>query len=193
MSDTASPLLLALREGTRHCHKGLEARMPFFSESFDLAAYRHLLAAYHGFHAPLEARLSDYQGAERNKAPALVRDLLALGLGADAIDALPLCGDLPAISDEACALGVMYVLEGSTLGGQVLKRAMAERLGIDTEGGAAFLDVYGPLTGAHWRGFLARLAGAAPCPDTQARSVRAAVETFEGFERWLDQRGVLLR
>ena len=51
-TTTPSPLLLALREGTRDCHKTLEARLPFFSPCFDSTDYRRLLQAYYGFHAP---------------------------------------------------------------------------------------------------------------------------------------------
>ncbi|MDH0302150.1 MULTISPECIES: biliverdin-producing heme oxygenase [unclassified Pseudomonas] len=189
MPENTSPLLLALREGTRTHHQQLEARLPFFSTGFDLTAYGNLLGAYHGFYAPLDRALSNHQTADRSKAPALARDLRALALP---IDTLPQCQVLPTIADEASALGVMYVLEGSTLGGQVLKRAMAERLGIDGDTGAAFLDVYGPLTGAHWRGFLARLTAAPYSERAQTRSVQAAVATFACFEQWLDERRVLL-
>jgi len=167
----------------------LEARLPFFSPSFDSADYRRLLQAYYGFHFPLEHCLSDYQGRERHKAPTLARDLLALGLSEADVGALPLCQALPAIHDEASALGVMYVLEGSTLGGQVLKRAMAERLGIGHDSGAAFLDVYGERTGSYWRSFLERL-GRAPAAE-QAATMQAAIDTFTRFEAWLDHRGVL--
>lgn len=182
-----SPLLLALREGTRDCHKALEARLPFFSPGFDSAAYRRLLQAYYGFHAPLEHQLKDYQGPERCKTAALTDDLRALDLSEAEIGALPLCQALPVVRDEASALGVMYVLEGSTLGGQVLKRAMAERLGIGHDSGAAFLDVYGELTASHWRSFLERLAKA----PAQAVTVQAAIDTFTRFEAWLSQRNVL--
>ncbi|WP_194791087.1 biliverdin-producing heme oxygenase [Pseudomonas sp. UFMG81] len=191
MANPPSPLLLALREGTHASHKRLEQRLPFFSEHFDLNAYRQLLAAYLGFHAPLELALADHQPTQRHKAPALRHDLRALGLSDAELAALPLCGTLPAIDDEASALGVMYVLEGSTLGGQVLKRAMAERLGIDSDSGAAFLDVYGPLTGAHWRSFLDRLAQAALGTAAEARTVQAAISTFDCFEQWLAARRVL--
>ncbi len=164
-TTTPSPLLLALRQGTRDCHKMLEARLPFFSPSFDSADYRRLLQAYYGFHFPLEHCLSDYQGRERHKAPTLARDLLALGLSEADVGALPLCQALPAIHDEASALGVMYVLEGSTLGGQVLKRAMAERLGIGHDSGAAFLDVYGERTGeASWSGLAGHRLQNRPLP-----------------------------
>ncbi|MGE8110438.1 biliverdin-producing heme oxygenase [Pseudomonas sp. NPDC086566] len=188
-TTTPSPLLLALREGTRDCHKTLEARLPFFSPCFDITDYRRLLQAYYGFHAPLEQHLSEYQGPERHKAATLTRDLLALGLSEADIGALPLCQALPTIHDEASALGVMYVLEGSTLGGQVLKRAMAERLGIGHDSGAAFLDVYGERTGSYWRSFLERL-DRAPAAE-QAITVQAAIDTFTRFEAWLGDCDVL--
>jgi heme oxygenase (biliverdin-IX-beta and delta-forming) len=189
MPDTPTSLLLALREATQASHKRLEARLPFFSEGFNLARYRDLMAAYHGFHAPLETALAGYQGRERDKLPALARDLRRLGVD---VQALPHCQELPRIDDEASALGVMYVLEGSTLGGQVLKQAMAERLGIDADSGGGFLDVYGPLTGTYWRSFLARLGAFARQPECEARTLQAAVATFECFERWLEARHTLL-
>ncbi|MFP5428734.1 MAG: biliverdin-producing heme oxygenase [Gammaproteobacteria bacterium] len=190
-SHYSSPLLLALREGTHTCHKRLEARLPFFSADFDRAAYRRLMQAYFGFHAPLESLLGAYQECERVKTPTLVTDLLALAMTRAQIDTLPLCRALPQISDQASALGVMYVVEGSTLGGQVLKRAMTERLALGADSGAGFLDVYGPLTGARWRSFLERLEQAPSAAKDQTRTVQAAIATFECFEQWLAQQGVL--
>ncbi|MBA1204536.1 biliverdin-producing heme oxygenase [Pseudomonas capeferrum] len=196
LSSPAFPLLQALRQGTASLHKRLEARMPFFSAGFDLPAYRHLLMAYHGFHAPLERQLAAHlpalDHARRAKTPALTQDLRALGLSPGEIDALPCCQALPEVTDEATALGVMYVLEGSTLGGQVLKRALAERLGIDHDSGGAFLDVYGTETGTLWRGFLHFLECYPASPVQQANTVRAAIDTFTCFEQWLEAREVLL-
>ena len=170
--------------------------MPFFSAGFDLAAYRNLLMAYHGFHAPLERRLSPFLAEldqpRRAKAPALLRDLHALGLTPAETDTLPECQMLPAVTCEASALGVMYVMEGSTLGGQVLKRVMAERMGVDQASGGAFLDVYGTETGSLWRGFLLFLDRYRASPEEQARTVQAAIDTFASFERWLEAREVLL-
>lgn len=188
MPHSPSPLLLALRAGTQACHQRLEARLPFFRKDFDLPAYRRLMQAYHGFHAPLQTLLADHQGSERDKTAILENDLLALGLSRAEISSLPRCRALPPTQDQASVLGVMYVIEGSTLGGQVLKRAMAERLGIDGDNGASFLDVYGPLTGAHWRSFLQRLDQPAA---GHARTVAAAIATFECFEQWLQDCGVL--
>ncbi len=66
------------------------------------------------------------------------------------------------------------------MGGQVLKRAMAQRLGIDADSGGGFLDVYGSATASRWRSFLQRLEQAPTSP------------TFECFAHWLDTCQVLL-
>lgn len=189
-------VLTAVRESTGALHRRLEQRLPFFSNGFDHDAYQRLLMAYYGFHAPLEQALASHLAAldqpRRMKTPALQQDLLALGLSRAQVDALPRCQDLPAIHDDASALGVMYVIEGSTLGGQVLKRAMAERLEIDEGNGGAFLDVYGQATGPLWRAFLHYLDAAVPASAAQHAVVKAAVDTFSSFERWLESREVLL-
>lgn len=191
-----SLLLTALRQGTGPCHKALEDRLPFFDERFDRCAYQRLMTAYYGFHAPLEQALGGFLPAldqpRRAKTPALALDLQNLGLTPAQIDALPLCSALPRITDQAQALGVTYVLEGSTLGGQVLKRAMAERLTLGAHNGGAFLDVYGAQTGSLWRAFLEILEQAPDSPADQARVAQAAIDTFTCFERWLDSQEVLL-
>jgi heme oxygenase (biliverdin-IX-beta and delta-forming) len=43
------------------------------------------------------------------------------------------------MSSPARALGVLYVIEGSTLGGQVIARRIAEALHIGPQDGAGFL------------------------------------------------------
>ncbi len=61
----------------------------------------------------------------------------------------------PSPESRAEALGMLYVLEGSTLGGRVILRELAGR-GVDT-GSLAFLDPYGKQAGDRWRGFIAVL------------------------------------
>ncbi|PWB35320.1 biliverdin-producing heme oxygenase [Pseudomonas sp. SDI] len=189
-------ILAALRLGTADLHRRLEARLPFFSAQLDRDYYRRLLMAYYGFHAPLEQALAAHVGAldpaRRAKTPTLIRDLQALGLAPAQIAALPRCEVIPLIRCEDSALGAMYVIEGATLGGQVLKRAMAERLHIDAGNGGAFLDVYGQATGPLWRSFLGFLASAVTRPQQHEVVVAAAIDTFSSFERWLDAQEVLL-
>ena len=198
--DVSAPSLLeALRTGTGLLHVALEQRLPFFSDELDAGWYRRLLQAYYGFYAPMEAALYDsglipdgYDSVLRVKTPTLQGDLRALGLNDYAINALPRCTQHPNFDTPAACLGALYVLEGATLGGQVLRREMARRLGIHADNGAAFLDVYGADTGRRWKDFLDYLGRLPLDADAKQRAVDAARSTFSGFEQWLARQEVLL-
>lgn len=97
-----------------------------------------------------------------------------------------------ALDTPAACLGALYVLEGATLGGQVLRREMARRLGVHADNGGAFLDVYGTETGRRWKDFLDYLGRLPLDADATQRAVDAARSTFSGFEQWLASQEVLL-
>ncbi|MGY2258227.1 biliverdin-producing heme oxygenase [Pseudomonas sp. SDO55104_S430] len=192
------PVLQDLRAGTAQLHIALEKRLPFFSDSLDIQAFHKLMQAYYGFYLPVENALRDssaipvdFDLAPRLKAQTLRSDLQALGMSATMIDELPMCEQLPLIDSSAACLGVLYVLEGATLGGQILRREIASRLHLDAENGAAFLDIYGAATGRRWRDFIEYL-GAQPMQASERDAVvTAAQTTFSCFEQWLDSREVL--
>ena len=198
--DVGAPTLLeALRTGTALLHVALEERLPFFSERLNADGYRRLLQAYYGFYRPMEAALSDsgmipdgFDLLLRVKTPTLLNDLHALGLDDDAISALPRCCELPAFDTPAACLGALYVLEGATLGGQVLRREMAQRLHVNASNGGAFLNVYGAETGRRWKDFLDYLGRLPLDVLAKQRAVDAACSTFSCFEQWLDSQEVLL-
>ncbi len=184
-----------LRAATAVQHTSLEARLPLTHPSLDHRTYRRVIEAYYGFHAPLQWTIERFLGSgkasvERQKIPALRKDLQALGLSAAQIDALPLCDDLPVLKHQAHLLGIMYVMEGATLGGQVLRRIIAAKLAIHADNGGEFLDVYGRDTGRLWKAFLKQLADF-DHPDANPHVVNAACATFACFTKWLDQAGVL--
>ena len=198
--DIGVPSLLeALRTGTASLHVALEKRLPFFCVRLDADWYRRLLEAYYGFYAPIEAALygnglipNGFDCVLRAKTPTLIRDLHALGLDENAIHALPRCTRLPTFDSPAACLGALYVLEGATLGGQVLRREMATRLALDSDNGASFLNVYGAETGRRWKDFLDYLGSLSLDMPAKQRAVMAARSTFSGFEQWLDSQEVLL-
>ena len=201
MSPASSPpsLIQTLRTETAELHVALEKRLPFFSPELDRDLYRRLMAAYYGFYQPLEQRLhrlalipTGLDQSLRIKLPVLRADLAALGLDDTAIEALPTCQALPRIESRAAALGVSYVLEGATLGGQILRRRVAEQLGLDASSGAAFLNVYGELTGRRWKDFLQYLDDRNLGEARTLEVTRAAKATFTHFEHWLDSQKVLL-
>ncbi|MFJ3487905.1 biliverdin-producing heme oxygenase [Pseudomonas sp. NPDC090202] len=191
-SERRAELLEQLRAATAPQHRRLEARLPFLRNDLDLATYRRIIQAYYGFHLPLQRELERFAVAdsERQKIPALLKDLHALGLDAGQIGALPLCRQLPSTVTEAQRLGVMYVMEGATLGGQVLRRLVQDKLGIAADSGGEFLDVYGRDTARLWKAFLARLSDFDD-HDQHGETVEAACATFGCFEDWLDRAGVL--
>lgn len=192
------PVLQDLRAGTAELHIALEKRLPFFSDTLDTQAFERLMQAYYGFYRPLEQALQasnaipdDFDLTPRLKTATLRADLQALGASAEALASLPLCDELPRIDSSAACLGVLYVLEGATLGGQILRREIAARLGLEADNGAAFLDVYGAATGRRWREFIEYLGSRPMDAAERAAVVRAAQTTFSCFEQWLERREVL--
>ncbi|WP_166220770.1 biliverdin-producing heme oxygenase [Pseudomonas atagonensis] len=193
------PVLQDLRAGTAELHIALEKRLPFFSDSLDLKAFERLMQAYYGFYQPLENALqqsqaipADFDLSPRLKTATLRGDLQALGVSPPALDNLPICGQLPVIDSSAACLGVLYVLEGATLGGQILRREISARLGLEARNGAAFLDIYGAATGRRWRDFIEYLGSRPMDADERNAVVTAAHTTFSCFERWLESQEVLV-
>ncbi len=191
-----SQVLAELRVATGHNHSRLERRLPFMSADLDIAWYGRLMQAYYGFYAPLEQQLQQVEhldsiiGPTRYKASVLHQDLQALGLSCDQIRHLPRCGKLPVTDNRQQIIGVLYVIEGATLGGQILRRNARDQLGLEEQTGAAFLDVYGKATGVMWKSYLAHLA-AIDAPEERALVIQAALDVFACFEDWLDRSGVL--
>ena len=196
--DVPAPLatvLQQLRTATAARHLALEARLPLTQPRLDPDTYKRIIEAYYGFHLPLQQSMERFlapRGIDpaRQKLPALIKDLHALGLSDTQIHALPLCNALPAIDSVARLLGVMYVMERATLGGQVLRRIIADRLGVDAESGGEFLDVYGRDTGRLWKAFLKQLAEF-DTPLHNPEVVKAACATFDCFQDWLERARVL--
>ncbi|MBC8999382.1 biliverdin-producing heme oxygenase [Pseudomonas sp. N40(2020)] len=192
------PVLQDLRAGTAELHIALEKRLPFFSDTLDAQAFGRLMQAYYGFYAPLENALQrsgsvpdDFDLTPRLKTHTLRGDLRALGMADAALASLPICQQLPLIDSSAACLGVLYVLEGATLGGQILRREIAARLAVDADNGAAFLDIYGAATGRRWRDFIEYL-GSRPMDAAEREAVVCAAQsTFSCFERWLESQEVL--
>lgn len=55
------------------------------------------------------------------------------------------------------ALGILYVVEGSTLGGRFILKNVQAALGFDAENGGSYFAGYGNQSGRFWKVFLDRL------------------------------------
>lgn len=180
-----------LKHGTAELHLRVEAQMRLADRLASDATYRRLLECLFGFVAPLEARLStvswpdDLAFPTRRKTRHLAGDLVQLGHTRETIAALPRCSALPPLTTRAAAFGCLYVLEGSTLGGRVILRAIRASLGRDAQSGAAYFAGYGERTGALWSSFQLSLSEAVREPNAMDEAVQAACATFGALERWL--------
>lgn len=185
-------ILQRLKHATREDHQQVERTVDLGARLRSREAYGAVLARFYGFYAPLEAALAAVDGlalaladlGARSKAGLLARDLATLGVAADQLGALPRCGALPALPDVAHAFGCMYVLEGATLGGQLIARQLGG-LGVTPEAGGAFYTSYGPAVGPMWRSFGASLTAYATTPEREEAMVSTARATFAALEGWL--------
>ncbi len=181
-----------LKRATAQAHRALEAAMDIEAKCRDLDAYRGMVARLWGLYAPLEATLArvDWPGAEtlvrqRAKAGWLASDLAFLGLTPGDLENLPRAADLPVVDTVADVLGASYVLEGATLGGQIILPRLGSELGLTDCAGGRFFASYGPEIGRHWRGFVDVLERFGQSPPTADRIEGAALQTFASFGRWM--------
>ncbi|GAA5142351.1 biliverdin-producing heme oxygenase [Prosthecobacter algae] len=183
-----------LKTQTAEVHAALETQLDIVRHFESRTSYLKLLEGFFTLYEPLEQRLAtamdwsaegwDYEG--RRKTPWLVEDLAALGLVPQDVAALSRCVDLPDIHCPAAAVGCLYVLEGSTLGGQVITRLLGQHLDIPPDQGGSFFAGYGPETVGRWREFGTWAeAWSTRHPQDHPAAVQAARQTFDVFARWL--------
>ncbi|MGA0607501.1 biliverdin-producing heme oxygenase [Phenylobacterium sp. VNQ135] len=172
-----------LRVATRADHERLESRADLIERVSTPAGRRSVVQRFWRLHAEVEAAVApwlaeldglDFQ--DRRRTERLSADLETLGLEAPSEHAHG-----PDVGSLAEALGHLYVLEGSTLGGRTIRRSL-DALGSDMHG-LSFLDPYGERTGERWRAFLDVLDRHAATPQAVEATVRGAVAGFRHAER----------
>ena len=176
-----------LRTATATAHQRLEDDLDIFGKVAGADSRRRLVERFHGLHVGAERALSpwlhDIDGlvfGERSRLPALDRDLKALG--ATVAGLVPVCA-VASPASVAEALGMLYVLEGSTLGGHVIGRRMASE-GLDRVG-LTFLDPYGARVGERWRDFLAVLERETASDAAREAAATGARRAFAVTHDWL--------
>lgn len=187
--------MLQLREGTSDLHAQVESRVPLTKPEPSRAEYVWFLQKMLGFAEPveraLEAMIRDYPaliGAPESwKAPWLSADLDALGghLPAGAGARRPSLLAAPTLTDPAHGWGALYVLEGASLGGQVLRRHLATQAWWPHGPGARYLAGYGARTAEVWRNFRERAENFATTSVRRDAMVAGARETFTRLSDWL--------
>jgi heme oxygenase len=186
-------LLVRLKAETRIAHDRIERSMDLDRRIASPQGYRALLARFYGFHSTWEPAAEPIVAdptlfRPRRKTDLLDKDLKALGMGEDEILTLPRCRPLMPMPTRAAALGAMYVVEGSTLGGAIIARQVERALGLTTESGCAYFRSYGAAISPMWKSFGAALL-ASSSPEADDEIVASANRTFTVMQNWLCESG----
>ena len=193
MGIAEETILGRLRRETSQLHAEVERRVDILNRVRSPEHYRTLLEKFYGLHCTLEAQIYTADSPVRKWLPdlelrrrttALRSDLAMLG-NADT-DRLSLAPPQP-LETAAQHFGCLYVMEGSTLGGQVIARHVHERLGLTSGSGCDFFIGHGAKTGALWERFRDSLGSFATCqPSAHEEIVLAATRIFHLFGNWME-------
>jgi heme oxygenase len=179
-----------LKQATRSDHEATESIVSLMDPALTRADYVAVLQRMYGAvrawddwssaHAPrsLVSLLEN-----RRRSPLIEADLNTLHaeIPAPHNDTASLAGYLHGDEAERTAafLGAMYVIEGSTLGGQYIARHVEQTLHLEPGRGDSYFRGYGDQTGSMWRDFKAVLA---EVPDVRtALVIQSAKQMFAFF------------
>jgi heme oxygenase len=165
----ACTALSRLRAATAELHQEIEDRLDIVERLADPARRAGMIRRFAALHGPAAAALrcwlADVPGFSAATHP-LVRECAAAGS----------IVRFPTPASRAEALGMLYVLEGSALGGRLILRRLADRGIVDPR--LAFLDPHGAETGRRWRGLLSILERELAGEPLIVEACRGAVRMF---------------
>lgn len=188
LKETTLDIMLTteLKENTKKEHASLEKKLISVLKDIKSSEdYLNVLQVFYAYYSGLENRINRILDRDllpdvhhRRKAEYLLNDIRHF----DANPSLAESYDLPEINSPYAALGSLYVMEGSTLGGQIISKMIMQKLGSSGEGGLSFFQGYGTDTHEMWEKFKSILDNLTLLPDQREELVTAARETFVRFE-----------
>ena len=178
-----------LRKETAADHDRTEAAVPLMADALTRDEYADVLTRMYGFirgwevwageHAPGDLRPLLW---ERQRSGLLCRDLGSLGRPLpEAVAWMPDAAGQPVT--RSAFLGRMYVVEGSTLGGQYIAAHVEKTLGFVRGKGNSYFAGYGARTGSMWNEVKQLLV---QVPEAESGElIAAARQMFAAFEQWM--------
>jgi heme oxygenase (biliverdin-IX-beta and delta-forming) len=187
-------VLRRLRTATAAEHRAVEDTLDLLDPRLTRNRLVEVLTAMHGFWLAAEAGLDAWARARpgdaarvdwsrRRRSQLFAADLAALG----APGPVP-TPDLPPVAGTDEALGRLYVLEGSSLGGVFIDRHLAGLPQLAGAGRLAAFSPYGQDTGAMWHAFRQVTRDRVAEGGDADRMVGAAQETFRALAGWCGAR-----
>lgn len=179
-----------LKSQTLALHQNLEKLLMQKMRSVNsVQDYLQILSWFYSFFGGLEilvdnfirsSELEDY--LQRRKASNLKNDILSFkGTCPELASGM----ELPLIQNWEEALGALYVMEGSTLGGPIIAGFMRRQLDWAGKEGFSFFECYGDNTQAMWLRFKSALDSKITSDEQKQCVIRVADDTFGKFERFI--------
>jgi heme oxygenase len=187
LSEDGDMNLEQLRRETLPDHNAVEQSVPLMDEELDVDTYVSSLLKLHGIIAAWEEWAAPNAPgwiqpllAARRREQLLTLDLTWFGADASA-------GARPALTeirDAAGLLGAMYVMEGSTLGGQLIARHVERVLKLTAGQGSAYFRGHKEQTGKLWKELCDVLQTKVPDSETDA-VIAGAKAMFGVYGSWM--------
>jgi heme oxygenase len=182
-----------LRLATEVDHRNAEGSVPLMHEGLTTSQYVQCLQRIYGVVSAWEERAAEIAPEwlkpsliARQRKPLLELDLEWFGVTArdKRRSTLPEMKDLPSL------LGTMYVMEGSTLGGQFIARHVETALHLSEGQGDSYFRGHGSQTGHMWKEFCEMLKVRIPDDQTDA-VVISAKAMFSTFGMWMQGKSAM--
>lgn len=176
-----------LKTSTREIHARLEKSL--VSRIKNLASgddYKSLLQLFYGFYHPLNDQCGAFNfpqnvevSTHSNHVQMLDNDLTAMGKRNFKKNNFI----QPEINNYLHALGALYVMKGSMLGGKVISDMIRKKLGAIPD---SFFSSGGQEVTSTWQTFKQSIDSIND-PDQQDSVVQGALNTFESFGVWINK------
>lgn len=156
--------------------------------------YTLILQAYWSFYQVAEAHIraclasgmTSFIYTDRYKTDWLAQDLCHFGLTPGSAGCCPFTLDLVKPKNTAELIGMMYPLEGSTLGGQVISKHLVRNLDVTGISGGRFFNGYGDQTERFWLEFNDFASRSLETQGEREQACAYANYLFEKLEAFLD-------
>ena len=191
----AASLLDRLKRETQDSHRDVERHVDVMSRVRTAASYRTLLEQLYGVYCPVESEIARSMSEiatwlpdidKRMRTASLRLDLRVLGNLCP--EALPLA-PIPPLCSLPQLFGCLYVLEGSTLGGQTIAREVSNQLPYYPESGCSFFASHGAEVGGMWRRFREAIELYADAhSESHDTIIQSAAATFQTFAGWFESK-----
>ncbi|NJB86642.1 heme oxygenase [Lewinella marina] len=168
--STSPAILTALRHATRADHQALEEVSlgnKIMDGSLSAPEYRRLIDWQRRSHLVLEPQVAGFQDGNYGYRP---RFLAPAAPGQTQVD-------------RAGAVGILYVLEGASLGGSLIYRKLQSNPALAGQGPFTFYRDQADWGLQQWRAFVNFLGRSPFSPADIARATAAAREAFATFRR----------